>query len=107
MIQFILKLLYLTKGHHKSLVMIVFTFLFISGLEVFGAGIIGPFIAIATNPDLVKTNSWLNSIYINFNFNSAQQFLIGLGLVVIMAFYLKALLSFHAQKSVFQLRQER
>ena len=102
MSQFILKLLYLTNGHHKSLVMIVFTFLFISGLEVFGTGIIGPFIAIATNPDLVKTNSWLNSIYINFNFNSAQQFLIGLGLVVIMAFYLKAFLSFHAQKSVFQ-----
>jgi len=45
MLQFVSKLLYLTKGHHKSLVAMFFTFLFISGLEVFGTGIIGPFIA--------------------------------------------------------------
>jgi ATP-binding cassette, subfamily B, bacterial PglK len=96
------KLLYLTKGHHKSLIAIVFTFLFISSLEVFGTGIIGPFIAIATNPDLVRSNSWLNLIYTKFNFKSDQQFLLALGLTVIIAFYLKAFLSFHAQKSVFQ-----
>ncbi len=96
------KLLYLTKGHHKSLIAIVFTFLFISGLEVFGTGIIGPFIAIATNPDLVKSNSWLNLIYTKLNCTSEQQFLLELGLLVIIAFYVKAFLSFHAQKSVFQ-----
>lgn len=102
MTKFISKLLYLTKGHHKSLVAMIFTFLFISGLEVFGTGIIGPFIAIATNPDLVNSNSWLNLIYTKLNFNSKQQFLWALGLVVIIAFYVKSFLSFHAQKSVFQ-----
>jgi ATP-binding cassette, subfamily B, bacterial PglK len=96
------KLLYLTKGHHSSLIIIICTFLFISGLEVFGTGIIGPFIAIATNPDLVRSNVWLNLVYTKFNFNSDQQFLLALGLTVIFAFYLKAFLSFHAQKSVFQ-----
>jgi ABC-type multidrug transport system fused ATPase/permease subunit len=80
----------------------IFTFLFISGLEVFGTGIIGPFIAIATNPDLVSSNSWLNLIYVRLNFNSEQQLLWALGLVVIIAFYVKSFLSFHAQKSVFQ-----
>ena len=102
MTKFISKLLYLTKGHHKSLVAMIFTFLFISGLEVFGTGIIGPFIAIATNPDLVSSNSWLNLIYVRLNFNSEQQLLWALGLVVIIAFYVKSFLSFHAQKSVFQ-----
>jgi ATP-binding cassette, subfamily B, bacterial PglK len=96
------KILYLTKGHHQSLIIIIFTFIFISGLEVFGTGIIGPFIAIATNPDLIRTNSWLNLVYNKFNFNSEQQFLVAVGLIVIAAFYAKAFLSFHAQKSVFQ-----
>jgi ABC-type multidrug transport system fused ATPase/permease subunit len=80
----------------------VFTFLFISGLEVIGTGIIGPFIAIATNPDFIKDNSWLNLIYAKFNFYSEQEFLLGLGLLVVIAFYVKAFLSFQAQKAVFQ-----
>jgi ATP-binding cassette, subfamily B, bacterial PglK len=102
MAQLISKLLYLTKGHHRSLIVMLFTFLFISGLEVIGTGIIGPFIAIATNPELVDSNSWLKLIYTTFNFDSKQQFLIFIGLTVIVAFYIKAFLSFQAQKSVFE-----
>ncbi|WP_373544709.1 ABC transporter ATP-binding protein [Chamaesiphon sp.] len=102
MIKLISKLLFLTQGHHRSLVIIIFTFISISGLEVLGTGIIGPFIAIATNPDLIRSNSWLSLAYTKFNFNSDSQFLLALGLIVIAAFYVKAFLSFHAQKSVFQ-----
>ncbi len=100
--QYLTKLLYLTKGHHQSLVVMMFTFIFISGLEIFGTGIIGPFIAIATHPELVKSNVYLNLIYTKLNFTSEQQFLVGFGLLVIVAFYVKAFLSFQAQKSVFQ-----
>jgi ATP-binding cassette, subfamily B, bacterial PglK len=100
--QFLSKFIYLTKGHHSSLIAIIFTFLFISCIEVLGTGIIGPFIAIASNPDLVNSNSWLNLIYTKLNFKSEQQFLFVLGLIVIFAFYIKAFLSFHAQKAVFQ-----
>jgi ATP-binding cassette, subfamily B, bacterial PglK len=100
--QFVSKLLYLTKGQHKSLLVMVVAFLFISGLEVFGTGIIGPFIAIATSPALIRSNEWLNLAYTKLNFNSDQQFLIFLGIVVIFTFYLKAFLSFHAQKAVFK-----
>jgi ATP-binding cassette, subfamily B, bacterial PglK len=100
--KFASKLLYLTKGQHKSLLAMVFAFLFISGLEVFGTGIIGPFIAIATSPALIRSNEWLNLAYTKLNFNSDQQFLIFLGLVVVFTFYFKAFLSFHAQKAVFR-----
>jgi len=102
MLKFISKLIYLTQGHHKSLIVMLLTFLFISGLEVFGTGIVGPFIAIATSPELIKTNIWVNLIYTKLNFNSEQQFLFVLGLVVVIAFYVKAFMSFHAQKSVFK-----
>lgn len=102
MTQFLPKFLYLTKGYHKSLVMMAFLFLFISGLEVFGTGMVGPFIAVATNPDLVKGNYWLNLIYQQMNFSSEQQFLIVLGALVLIAFYIKAFLSFEGQKAVFK-----
>jgi ATP-binding cassette, subfamily B, bacterial PglK len=100
--QFLSKLIYLTKGQHKSLVVMIFIFLFISILEVFGTGIIGPFIAVATNPDLIKTNYWLSIVYHQFKFSSAQNFTFALGSLVIIAFYIKAFLSFTAQKFVFQ-----
>jgi ATP-binding cassette, subfamily B, bacterial PglK len=100
--QYLTKILYLTRGHHKSLVVMIFTFLFISGLEIFGTGIIGPFISIASNPEFIRSNNWLNLIYTKMNFQSDQQFLLGLGTLVVVAFYLKAFLSFHAQKSVFK-----
>ena len=102
MSQFLSKLIYLTKGQHKSLVVMIIIFLFISILEVFGTGIIGPFIAFATNPDLIKTNYWLSIVYHQFRFSSAQNFTFALGSIVIIAFYIKAFLSFNAQKFVFQ-----
>jgi ATP-binding cassette, subfamily B, bacterial PglK len=100
--KFLSKLLYITQENHRQLVTMIFLFIFISGLEVFGTGAIGPFIAISTNPDTIASNHWLHSIYQQFNFNSQQQFLIVLGLLVIIAFYIKAFFSFKAQKSVFE-----
>lgn len=99
--QFLHRFLYLTKGNHKRLVSMIFLFIFISCLEVFGTGAIGPFISVATTPDSTEGNSWLNSVYQQLNFNSEQQFLIFLGIIVIIAFYIKAFLSFKAQKAVF------
>lgn len=102
MAQFLSKLLYLTKGHYKSLGMMAFLFVLISGLEVVGTGMIGPFIAVATSPELIKTNYWLRLTYKQLNFGSEQHFLIVLGVLVLIAFYVKAFLSFRAQTAVFQ-----
>ncbi|MDD1415444.1 ABC transporter ATP-binding protein/permease [Dolichospermum sp. ST_con] len=63
---------------------------------------ISPFIAIAISPNAIKNTSWLNLIYNQMNFHSEQQFLIFIGLVVIIAFYLKSFLAFNAQKTVFR-----
>jgi ATP-binding cassette, subfamily B, bacterial PglK len=102
MLQFISKLLYVTRGNHRRLLAMIFLFIFISGLEVLGTGLIGPFIAIATSPDSIQNNYWLNSIYDRLHLSSEQQFLIFLGVLVALAFYMKALLSFNAQKAVFE-----
>ncbi|MTJ34182.1 ABC transporter ATP-binding protein [Dolichospermum sp. UHCC 0260] len=102
MTHFLPKLLYITKGNHKSLVMLLFLFIFVSGLEVLGTGMIAPFIATAVKPDTIKNIYWLNRIYNQINFHSEHQFLIFLGLVVVIAFYLKSFLAFNAQKTVFK-----
>lgn len=98
----ITQLLYVTRGNHKQLVGMIFLFIFISGLEVLGTGAIGPFISIATNPKIIQQNSELNFIYEKLNIGSEQQFLILLGFILIIAFYLKAYFSFNAQKLVFE-----
>ena len=82
--------------------MLLFLFIFVSGLEVLGTGMIAPFIAIAVKPDTIKNIYWLNRIYNQINFHSEHQFLIFLGLVVVIAFYLKSFLAFNAQKTVFK-----
>ncbi|WP_309739434.1 ABC transporter ATP-binding protein [Chamaesiphon sp. OTE_20_metabat_361] len=82
--------------------MTLLAFVLISGLEILGTGIIGPFIAIATHPEFIASNRWLNLAYITLNFSSERQFLLGLGALAIATFYIKAFLSFQAQKSVFQ-----
>lgn len=99
---FIAKVLYITKGNHKSLLQMLFLFMLISGLEVFGTGIISPFITIAVNPDAIQNIYWLDVIYNQLHLNSQRQFLIFLGCFVIIAFYLKAFLAFNAQKTVFK-----
>ncbi|MEA5573572.1 ABC transporter ATP-binding protein [Calothrix sp. UHCC 0171] len=79
----------------------IFLFVFVSCLEVVGTGIIGPFMAIVTNPNSIESIHWLNSVYTQLNFTSEEQLVFFLGLLVIIAFYVKAFLSFKAQKAVF------
>lgn len=102
MTHFLTKLLYITKGNHKSLIAMLFLFILVSGLEVFGTGMIAPFISIAITPDAIKNIYWLDLIYKRINFHSEQQFLIILGSILVIAFYLKAFLAFNAQKAVFK-----
>jgi ATP-binding cassette, subfamily B, bacterial PglK len=102
MIQFLSKFLYVLKGTHKTLVLMVLLFLFVSFLEAVGTGAIGPFMSLATNPKAIEENSWLNWIYSNFYFNSQSQFLLILGFLLIFIFYVKAFLSFKAQKFIFE-----
>ena len=86
MIKFLSKLLYVLRGKHKTLVLMVFLFLFISLLEVIGTGAIGPFISLATNPNSIEENYWLNWLYVNLNFTSRYQYLLSTGCFVAIIF---------------------
>ena len=76
MFKYISKFLYILADKRKELILLICLFIFTSVLEAFGIGLIGPFIAIATNTNLIHQNSWSELIYQQFDFNSEQDFVI-------------------------------
>ncbi|GAB4233130.1 MAG: ABC transporter ATP-binding protein [Stanieria sp.] len=76
--------------------------LFTSLLESLGIGLVGPFIALATNLNLIFQKYWSNQLYNQLGFSSEIQFIGFLGLVIVGILYLKAFLGFKIQKYIFE-----
>lgn len=98
--KFIAKFLYVTKQKHKSLLLMLCLFILSSFLEMVGLGFVGPFSAMVTNPDYINSNVWLQNLYIKFSINSPQNFILYFGILTIIVFYVKSVLSFLTQKSI-------
>ena len=98
--KFISKFLYVTQGKHKAFLGISCLFVVSSVFEMLGVGLMGPFAAMVTDKNFITNNSWLNTIYEKFSFNSTQNFILFFGVFTIIAFYIKAALGFIAQKSI-------
>ncbi|QYO67981.1 ABC transporter ATP-binding protein [Leptolyngbya sp. 7M] len=102
MIEFLRRALYVLQGKRKELVILMGLFLFVSFLEAFGTGMIGPFMTLATNPESALENPWLRTIYETLNLSSPSQMIWVTGTAVIALFYLKTFLSFSTQKYIFE-----
>lgn len=68
------------RGH---LILVIGLSLVAAVIEVMGVGSIMPFLAVASNPDVIDTNRWLAMAYGLLGFGSHRDFLIALGLAVI------------------------
>jgi ABC-type multidrug transport system fused ATPase/permease subunit len=99
---FLSKLFYVLSGSKKQLLFLIILFLFISLMEVVGVGLIAPFITLATNPNAIQQNPWLNRIYLGLNFSSQQSFLWLIGALILLTFYAKSFFTYSGQKYVFQ-----
>ena len=95
------KFLYILSSKKKELFLLVGLFLFTSGLEAFGIGLIGPFIAIATNPTLIHQNHWTSYLYSKLGLTSDSSFIVIFGLIVISVLWIKSLLGFNVQRRIF------
>ena len=84
----------------RSLGMMLMIFLFSSILEVFGIGIIGPFISVATNPSEIYQYSALNWAYQNFGFVQEEPFIVTLGGVIFFVYCLKTLTVYLTQVTI-------
>lgn len=100
------KILFLLSSREKKQVfLLVLMILVMAILDTIGVASILPFMAILTNPSLIETNGFLNSLFkfsMSFGVENNQQFLFFLGLLVLIL--LIASLSFKALTTYVQLR---
>jgi ABC-type multidrug transport system fused ATPase/permease subunit len=74
----------LTKPEKRQLIFVFFALVLMGFIELIGVGSMGPFISIISNPAIIHTNTYLNSIYTHFNFQADNSFIIAFGIAVII-----------------------
>jgi ATP-binding cassette, subfamily B, bacterial PglK len=103
--EYLKRLVYVLVDSKKKLLLLVALAIFSSSLEAIGIGMVGPFIALATNPNFIAQNPQLMASLGRFGLapqSNPTQMLTVLGVVVIGIFYLKTFLGFYVQKYIFQ-----
>lgn len=101
MLKYLSKFLYILSDKRQELILLICLFIVTSVLETFGIGLIGPFIAVASNVNLIHQNSWLELLYQQFNFDSERDFVILFGLAVVVILWIKSMLGFNVQRYIF------
>ena len=109
MLNYLKKLFYILPASKISLIRILFLFLLTSGLEVIGIGVVGSFIGLASNPELIHENPYIEWLFQNSGIEQGNQFLGLLGFVVIIVFCSKSCIAWFTQAYIarFSNRQQR
>lgn len=71
----------LTKKEKKRGLLVLMMVIIMAVFETLGVASIMPFLTVLGNPEAVETNLYLKSIYLYFDFQNKQQFLIALGVL--------------------------
>jgi ATP-binding cassette subfamily B protein/ATP-binding cassette subfamily C protein len=80
----------LTQKDKKWLILLLFLSLLSSIIETVGISAIMPFISMASNPELIVSNKYLNAIYTFFNLNDKEQFIVYFGIGLILFYIFRA-----------------
>jgi ABC-type multidrug transport system fused ATPase/permease subunit len=99
---YLAKILYILPARKSSLLGLVCVFLFVSFLEVFGIGLIGPFINLSGHLDLIQKHTWLRLAYTLSGLSKPSHFVALLGILIIAIFGVKSWISWKAQTHVFR-----
>ena len=83
----------LTRHDKKFLFILVFISIIVSLIEMIGVGAILPFINIASNFDNIHSNTYTERLYTFFHFNSNIDFVITVGIVLLLFYFLRSLLN--------------
>jgi len=81
-ISFFYKLL--SKNEKKKLFFLFAATLNMSFIEMVGIASIMPFMAVVSNPDVIRTNKWLRKIYVFYQFENTNNFLFFLGTILLV-----------------------
>ena len=97
---YLLRFLYVIPARKNKLLLIVFLFILVSILDALGIGLIGPFMGLAINPELIQRSALLSALYGYSWLRNTNQFIALLGLFIIIIFYLKSFLYYQIQSYV-------
>ncbi len=97
MLKRISKLLYVLKEDVRGLILLLFTFTFVSVLEAIGIGFVGPFLSLAADPSSIHRISELAWLTQQFQLQSDVQVVVLSGLILCVIFAVKSLLYFLSQ----------
>jgi ABC-type multidrug transport system fused ATPase/permease subunit len=100
--QYLLKFFYVISAKRLELLLLLVAFLTISVLDALGIGLVGPFIGLATNPELIHKNPLLSSAYRSLAIANPNHFIALLGLVIIAIFYFKSFSYYLIQRYVYR-----
>jgi len=92
---------YLLGDKKRQLPFLITLFLSQSLLDAIGLGLIGPFLALASNPGIIQNQRWLAWIYQNSGAISTSQFVAFVGLMIIVVFSLKLFLSYFSFRYIY------
>ena len=84
------QILYIFNRKEKiQMVLLFITAAIGSVLECVGVGVFIPFVNLLMEENILETNSYLNTVYHMFNFQSKESFLIAMTAVIIFIFVFK------------------
>ncbi|MEO0685768.1 MAG: ABC transporter transmembrane domain-containing protein, partial [Cyanobacteria bacterium J06649_11] len=101
MINYLSKVLYVLGGEKAQLALLILVLTLSSFLEAIGIGLIGPFIRVASMPELINESSLLSFLYEVVSAKSEYDFIPALGLSIGIIFLLKSAIYFLSQSYIF------
>lgn len=99
--KFLKQFLYILADQKAMLFVLLAAVLGNAVIETLGIGLIGPFIAFASDPELVEKTIVIGQIYDWLNFESRERFIAVLALFIIIVFYIKSFLNFVIRRYIF------
>ncbi|MBE9228401.1 ABC transporter ATP-binding protein [Phormidium sp. LEGE 05292] len=99
--RYLSQFLYVISAKKIELILLLIAFLVVSLMDALGIGLVGPFMGLATNPELIHKNIWLANTYKTLGLKSSNQFIGLLGLTIIIIFYLKSFFYYQIQRYVY------
>lgn len=98
---FFIKFLYIVGRDRNKLLFVLFFFTLTSLIDAVGIGLMGPFISIASNPSILKTNAIAQSLTTHLNLSQSEYLIPILGLVIVVIFLLQFVLYIISQQYIF------
>lgn len=100
--QYLTKVLYILRDQKKQLAVMMVVFGFVSVLEAIGIGLIGPFLTVANNPNIVRETPPLASVVDFLGLTSDTQIITVSALVVMGIFVFKSVAYFLCKLNIYR-----